>query len=175
MSEQNGHVGASESYVGVKLIEEYLDRYEWKGHFSEDEPNEAEGLVRTGWVDSTGRTNQLIIDPIVERGLLGFIAPGVAEAKPSAVSPLWLRDLLMVVAYRNYRALRGKWAYDPRDGEISFRHHESVKAGLPFEQFEELMGIVVAEVTAFGQIARAIADGSRPASEIFEEWEVIPG
>jgi hypothetical protein len=174
VSESNGQP-IDTSYVGVKLVEQYLDEYGWKAHSTEDEPHEKEGIVRTGWVDGNGRTNQLIIDPIIERGLLGFIVPGVADARPSTTSPLWLRDLLMVVSYRNYRALRGKWAYDPRDGEVSFRHHERVADGLTFEAFEELMGIVLAEIGAFGEIARAVAEGKRPASEIFEQWEVIPG
>ena len=174
MSELNGHPDPTR-YVGVKLIEEYLDRHGWKAHTSEEEAHEAEGLVRTGWVDEQGRLNQLIIDPIVERDLVGFIVPGVAEAKPSVISPLWLSDLLMVVSYRNYRSLRGKWAYDPRDGEISFRHHEGVPEGMSFEHFELVLGVIVAEVTAFGGIARAVADGSRAASDVFEEWEIIPG
>ena len=132
--------------VTVRLIEQYLDQFGWRKHTSIDEAGEQEGAVLTGWVGDAGLQHGLVIDPIVERGCLIFRVPKVFMAPLDETPGDRLSGLLAMLGLLNYQLLLGRWCFDPRDGEVSFKVGIPIDDGLGFKGFVRCIGAIAMSV-----------------------------
>jgi hypothetical protein len=154
--------------VTTGLIEEYLDRYGWKQHTSLPEPGEREGVVVANWSSPFAEgSNQLIIDPMVEKDGLQFRVPGIVQAAPDETPADRLNGLLLAIAALNSQFVMGAFAYRPTTGEVLFQVGiPIVRDELAYEDFEHCMKVVTATVDRYAADLRAVVDGTKTAQEV---------
>lgn len=153
------------SRVTARLIEAYLERHGWHAFRSVDEPDEIEGVTFTGWRAATGELFDLVIDPIVESRVLLFRVPNVVSAPPATTPPERLTNLLTTLGLINYKLVLGSWAYDPRDGEVTFRQGIPIDDGdISFETFDHMLRAIVVAVEAGARTLRGIVEGDPAAA-----------
>lgn len=153
--------------VTTTLIETYLDRHGWSVHQAVPEEGERQGIVLTGWGAATGEVWTMVIDPMAERKALSFRVPGVASAPPDATAADRLSGLLTAIGFINYELILGTWAYDPRDGEVSFRVSIPTDGGrLTYDVFEHCLRTTVVAVEAVAGALRGIVAGTTTAADV---------
>lgn len=154
--------------VSTDLIEKYLDRHGWSKHTAIDERNERVGLVRTGWSSPVSPDGHgMIIDPIVEKGMLAFSVQRIASAPIDSTASDRLSALLLVIAAINYKLIMGGFAYDPTDGEVVFKLGIPIASDdLRFEDFERCLSVVTMAVDAHADDLRGIIDGTKTPQDV---------
>jgi len=76
----------------------------------------------------------------------------------------------MAMGFINYRIILGKFAYDPRDGEVRFSVDVPIDENdLSYEQFQHCMGVAVTIVEEYAPKLRAIVAGEKTAQQFLEE------
>ncbi len=145
------------SRVTLKMLTDYLERFGWSRYQAVDEPFEQEGIIYTGWRSSDDEDGyRLTIDPMVEKGCLSFRVPEILKA-PLEENPEYLDDLTLAIGYINYRILLGKFAYDPRDGEVRFSVDVPIDENtFTYAQFVHVMGVVIKTTEQYAPQLRAI-------------------
>jgi hypothetical protein len=161
--------------VTVQQIEEYLDRFGWRLHESHQEETELEGYVVTAWIASDETRYHLMIDPMIEKGMLAFRAQRVHYVKPSVTPSHRLLDALLYLAFENYRTARGTWGVDPNDGEVVLKVMHPLDEDLPYERFRDILQYVIGEVEYVAGRLRDIASGARTAKEVLGELDAQIG
>lgn len=156
--------------VTTGLIEGYLDRFGWKKHRSVDEAGEREGLVFTGWTSPlSDGSNQLIIDPMVEKNALRFRVPGIVQAAPDETPADRLNALLLAIGALNSQFVMGAFGYSPKTGEVVFSVGVPVASDeLHYEDFEHCLTLVTMMTDRYASELRAIVDGTKTAQEVIE-------
>jgi hypothetical protein len=157
--------------VTLELLKGYLERFGWHRYKAVDEPSEKEGIIYTGWRSSEAPEGyNMAIDPMVERNCLSFKVPKVLVAPRDTTPAERLAELLMAMGFINYRIILGKFAYDPRDGEVRFSVDVPIDENdLSYEQFQHCMGVVVKMVEEYAPKLRAIVAGEKTAQQFLEE------
>jgi hypothetical protein len=157
--------------VTLELLKGYLERFGWSRYKAVDEPFEKEGVIYTGWRSSEAPEGyNMAIDPMVEKNCLSFRVPKVLVAPRDTTPAERLAELLMAMGFINYRIILGKFAYDPRDGEVRFSVDVPIDENdLSYEQFQHCMGVVVKMVEEYAPKLRAIVAGEKTAQQFLEE------
>jgi hypothetical protein len=157
--------------VTLELLKGYLERFGWSRYKAVDEPLEKEGIIYTGWRSSEAPEGyNMAIDPMVEKNCLSFRVPKVLVAPRDTTPAERLTELLMAMGFINYRIILGKFAYDPRDGEVRFSVDVPIDENdLSYEQFQHCMGVVVKMVEEYAPKLRAIVAGEKTAQQFLEE------
>jgi hypothetical protein len=157
--------------VTLELLKGYLERFGWHRYKAVDEPSEKEGIIYTGWRSSEAPEGyNMAIDPMVERNCLSFKVPKVLVAPRDTTPAERLAELLMAMGFINYRIILGKFAYDPRDGEVRFSVDVPIDENdLSYEQFQHCMGVAVTIVEEYAPKLRAIVAGEKTAQQFLEE------
>jgi len=157
--------------VTLDLLKQYLERFGWRRYMATDEPFEKEGIIYTGWRSSPGVEGyNVVIDPMVEKNLLSIKVIKVLMAPPKGTRANRLSDLLMAMSFINYRIILGKFAYDPRDGEVRFSVDMPIdESELTYEQFHHCLGVAVATVEDYAPKLQAILDGKKTAQQFVAE------
>jgi hypothetical protein len=157
--------------VTLELLKGYLERFGWHRYKAVDEPSEKEGIIYTGWRSSEAPEGyNMAIDPMVERNCLSFKVPNVLVAPRDTTPAERLAELLMAMGFINYRIILGKFAYDPRDGEVRFSVDVPIDENdLSYEQFQHCMGVAVTIVEEYAPKLRAIVAGEKTAQQFLEE------
>lgn len=147
--------------VTVLLMRDYLERFGWNRYEVVDEPLEEEGLLRTGW-----RSNPiddgyvLVIDPMVEKSCLSFRVPEVLSVPLENTPTRILCDLMVAIGFVNYMSILGKFAYDPRDGEIRFSLDVPTDENdFTYAQFAHCLRVVITSVERFAPLFDQIRTG----------------
>lgn len=158
------------SNVTLKMLTDYLERFGWSRYQAVDEPFEQEGIIYTGWHNvPDGPSYRLTIDPMVERGCLVFRVPNLLEA-PQDENPERLADLTKVIGYINYRIILGKFAYDPRDGEVRFSVDVPIDENtFTYAQFLHVMRVVIETTEIYAPRLQAIWAGELTAQQFIEQ------
>jgi hypothetical protein len=157
--------------VTLELLKGYLERFGWSRYKAVDEPFEKEGVIYTGWRSSEAPEGyNMAIDPMVEKNCLSFRVPKVLVAPRDTTPAERLAELLMAMGFINYRIILGKFAYDPRDGEVRFSVDVPIDENdLSYEQFQHCMGVVVKMVEEYAPKLKAIVAGEKTAQQFLEE------
>jgi len=157
--------------VTLELLRQYLERFGWSKYKAVDEPMEKEGILHTGWRSSPEAEGfNLAIDPMVEKNCLSFRVPKILVAPPKETPAERLKDLLLAMGFINYRIILGKFAYDPRDGEVRFSVDIPIDENtVTYEQFQHCLGVTVKMVEEYAPKLKAIAEGAKTAEEFVAE------
>ena len=157
--------------VTLELLKGYLERFGWHRYKAVDEPLEKEGIIHTGWRSSEEAEGyNMAIDPMVEKNCLSFRVSKVLVAPRETTPAERLADLLMAMGFINYRIILGKFAYDPRDGEVRFSVDVPIDENdLSYEQFQHCLGIAVKTVEEYAPKLKAIAAGEKTAQQFLDE------
>lgn len=158
--------------VTLKLMHKHLEKYGWHKYEITEESTEKEGIIRTGWSSSSepGRTYIMTIDPMVEKNCLSFKVLSILTAPLDETPADKLKDLLIAISFINYRIILGKFAYDPRDGEIRFSLDIPIdKNTVVYEQFKHCLNVIVMTVEEYGPKLKAIVEGKKTSKEFIEE------
>ena len=149
--------------VTLELLKGYLERFGWSRYKAVDEPFEKEGIIYTGWRSSEEEEGyNMAIDPMVEKNCLSFRVPKILMAPRDTTPTERLADLLLAMGFINYRIILGKFAYDPRDGEIRFSVDVPIDENdLSYEQFQHCLGVAVKMVEEYAPKLKAIAAGEK--------------
>ena len=147
--------------VTLQMMKDYLERFGWSRYQAVDELFEQEGLIRTGWRSSAEEEGYVMtIDPMVEKGCLSFKAVQVLSAPLDSTPRERLSDLWLAMTYINYRIILGKFAYDPRDGEVRFSVDVPIDQNtFSYGQFTHTMGVVIKTVERYVPELRRIVAG----------------
>lgn len=158
------------SNVTLKMLTGYLERFGWSRYEAVDEPFEKEGVIYTGWRSSGENEGyRLTIDPMVEKACLSFRVPEIVQA-PMEDGPERLGDLTLAIGFINYRIIIGKFAYDPRDGEVRFSVDVPIDENtFTYAQFVHTMGVVIKTTEQYAPQLRAIWSGQLTARQFIEE------
>lgn len=158
------------SNVTLKMLTDYLERFGWSRYKAVDEPFEKEGIIHTGWRSSDEHDGyRLTIDPIVEKGCLSFRVPEILKA-PLEDNPERLDDLTLALGFINYRIILGKFAYDPRDGEVRFSVDVPIDENtFTYAQFVHTMGVVIKTTEQYAPKLREIWTGQLTARQFIDE------
>jgi len=157
--------------VTLELLKGYLERFGWSRYKVVDEPFEKEGVIYTGWRSSEEAEGyNMAIDPMVEKNCLSFRVPKILMAPRDTTPTERLAELLMAMGFINYRIILGKFAYDPRDGEVRFSVDVPIDENdLSYEQFQHCLGVAVKMVEEYAPKLKAIAAGEKTAQEFIDE------
>jgi len=148
--------------VTLKMLTEYLERFGWSRYQAVEEPFEKEGIIYTGWSSGPDAPSyRMTIDPMVEKACLAFRTPQIVVAPMDSTLPDRLRDLLLAIGFINYRIILGKFAYDPRDGEIRFSVDVPIDENtFTYKQFVHTMEVVIKSVEEYAPKLREIHQGA---------------
>ena len=157
--------------VTLELMKQYLERFGWHRYKAVDEPMEKEGIIHTGWRSSPeAKGFNLVIDPMVEKNCLAFRVPKVLVAPLDETPAERLKDLLVAMGFINYRIILGKFAYDPRDGEVRFSVDIPIDENtVTYEQFQHCLGVTVKMVEDYAPKLKAIVNGEKTAEEFIAD------
>ena len=157
--------------VTLELLKGYLERFGWSRYKAVDEPFEKEGIIYTGWRSSEEAEGyNMVIDPMVEKNCLSFRVPKVLVAPRDTTPTEQLADLLVAMGFINYRIILGKFAYDPRDGEVRFSVDMPIDENdLSYEQFQHCLGVTLKMVEEYAPKLKAIVAGEKTAQQFLEE------
>ncbi|GIV10153.1 MAG: hypothetical protein KatS3mg019_2244 [Fimbriimonadales bacterium] len=158
------------SNVTLKMLTEYLERFGWSRYQAVDEPFEKEGIIHTGWRSSEADEGYtLTIDPMVEKNCLSFRVPKILNA-PLEENPEYLDDLTLAIGFINYRIILGKFAYDPRDGEVRFSVDVPIDENtFTYAQFVHTMGVVLKTTEEYAPKLRAIWNKQLTARDFIQQ------
>ncbi len=157
--------------VTLDLMRQYLERFGWSRYKAVEEPLEKEGIIHTGWRSSPEEEGfNLAIDPMVEKNCLSFRVPKILTAPLDTTPAERLKDLLVAMGFINYRIILGKFAYDPRDGEVRFSVDIPIDENtVTYEQFQHCLGVAVKMVDEYAPKLKAIVNGEKSAEEFIAE------
>ncbi len=157
--------------VTLELMKQYLERFGWHRYKAVEEPMEKEGIIHTGWrsfPESEGF--YLAIDPMVEKNCLSFRVPKIMTVPLDETPPERLKDLMVAMGFINYRIILGKFAYDPRDGEIRFSVDIPIDENtVTYEQFQHCLGVAIKMVEEYAPRLKAIANGEKTAKDFIAD------
>lgn len=154
--------------VTIEVLRQHLEDFGWSRYAVTPEPGEQEGLIFTGYIgDKDHLPHTIIIDPIVEKGVLRIFAPEVASAPPQTTDPKRLHELVYAIAALNARSALATFAYNPLDGDVVVSVSMPIEENdISFEQFRRSMEAVIWGISVFGPGLRDIIDGKATAEQV---------
>lgn len=155
--------------VTIELVGQYLKRRGFGKFEVISQPGRPDGVILLGLVDESGVGHPLFIDPRRDKDTL-ILHVRITQASPDTTPTNRLTDLLMVMAALNYRLAIGKWAYDPKDGEVAFSATMPIDSGkLDYADFDHLLTAVLESVGGYSMKMSAIVQGSANVDQILKE------
>lgn len=157
--------------VTLDLMKQYLERFGWSRYKAVEEPMEKEGIIHTGWRSSPDVEGfNLAIDPMVEKNCLSFRVPKILTVSLDETPEERLKDLMVAMGFINYRIILGKFAYDPRDGEVRFSVDIPIDENtVTYEQFEHCLGVTIKMVEEYAPKLKAIANGEKSVKDFIAD------
>jgi hypothetical protein len=154
--------------ITMKKLTEYLEQFGWSKYRAQDEKEEKEGIIYTGWRSSPESSGfNMTIDPIVEKSCLSFKVHKIAMAPQDSTPPDRLKALLMAMAWVNYNIILGKFGYDMRDGEVRFSIDAPIDENdFNYKQFEHSLIIAIRTVDEWAPKFQVLLDGEKTLEEI---------
>lgn len=155
------------STVTMETLQQYLEKFGWSHYQPEEEEEEREGIIYTGWRSQFAGVFNMSIDPMVEKGCLSFRVHKVASAPRDSTPTDRLAALLMVLGWINYRTILGKFGYDVRDGEVRFSIDAPIDENdFNYAQFEHVIRIAISSAESWGPEFKALLDGEKELDEL---------
>ena len=161
--------------VTLEALRQHLEEFGWSQYETKDEPGEREGLIFTGYRDREGQGHRVILDPMVEKGVLRIMAPGVVMA-PSAETPdACLHELTLTLVALNAKSVLAWWSYEPEVGAVNVQVSLPIEENdLSFEQFSRSMEAVIWAISTYASGIQAVADGAKKAADVIGQSEPVP-
>lgn len=155
--------------VTLKMLTQYLEQFGWSNYQAVDEPFEKEGVIRTGWRSSSDEEGyQMAIDPMVEKSCLCFRVTGVLTA-PLAEDAERVRELTLAIGFINYNIILGKFAYDPRDGEVRFSVDVPIDENtFTYAQFLHVMRVAIESTELYAPKLHSVWSGEITAQQFID-------
>jgi len=161
--------------VTLKVLQQYLEDFGWTKFTAVDEPYEREGLIFTGYIDEQHRQHEIVIDPIVEKGVLRIFAPRVVMAPREKTPQDRLFELLLALGTLNTVSVLASFAYDPSDGEVKIAVAMPIEENdISFEQFKRALEAVIWGISTYGEGFQEIVDGKAKADDVVKREAAPP-
>lgn len=156
--------------VTIEVLCHHLEDFGWKRYKVVDEPLEREGMIFTGYVDESNRPHKVIIDPMVEKGVLRMFAPEVVVAPRDTTPKDRLFELLLAITAINARSTLASFSYDPRDGDVTISVSMPIDENdISFEQFKRSLEALLWGISTFRPGLQAIVDGKKKSKHVLEQ------
>jgi hypothetical protein len=161
--------------VTIQVLTQHLEDFGWSRYRVTPEPGEEEGLIFTGYVGDDQSPHTVIIDPMVEKGVLRIFAPEVASAPPDTTPADRLHELVYALAALTASSVLASFGYDPSDGDVLVSVAMPIEENdISFEQFKRALGAVLWGISTYGEGLRKIVDGSAKAADILKTRGPVP-
>jgi len=161
--------------VTLKVLQQYLEDFGWTKFTAVDEPYEREGLIFTGYIDEQHRRHEIVIDPIVEKGVLRIFAPRVVMAPREKTPQDRLFELLLALGTLNTVSVLASFAYDPSDGEVKIAVAMPIEENdISFEQFKRALEAVIWGISTYSEGLKEIVDGKAKAEDVVKREAAPP-
>jgi|GEM_PF-2493441 hypothetical protein len=162
--------------VTIEVLRQHLEDFGWSRYRVTPEPGEREGLIFTGYIGDVDRSpHTVIIDPMVEKGVLRIFSPDVVTAPPDSTAADRLHELVYTVAALNSRSVLAAFAYDPNDGEVSVAVSMPIEENdISFEQFKRALEAVIWGISTYGKGLQDIIDGKAKAQDVLKASAITP-
>lgn len=157
--------------VSIDVLRQHLEDFGWSKYRVVDEPGEREGLIFTGYIGELDHMpHSIIIDPMVEKGVLRIFAPRVATAPLESTPKENLYELFLALAALNYRSVLASFAYDPSDGDVTVAVSMPIEENdLSFEQFKRSLEAIMWAINMFGKGLNDIVQGETTAEAVLKK------
>jgi hypothetical protein len=155
----------------IELLSEYLPKYGWPA-FKVVEQSPDGGKILTGWKSPFIDDPRLMFIAVSHSdNTFSMVAPMLVSAPQGAMPIGQLADVLTAIGFANFALSLGRFAYDPRDGEIRLEFGMPIDdAELTYEQFEHLMNVAQATVGYWAPRIKDIADGGRTGASVVNSF-----
>ncbi len=161
--------------VTLEVLRQHLEEMGWPHYQLKDEPGEREGLINTGYRDSEGKGHHIIIDPMVEKGALRIMAPGVVMVSTEETPETCLHELTLALAAINGKSVLAWWSYEPAIGAVSVQVSMPIDENdLSFEQFKRSMEAINWAIATYGAALQAVVDGAKKAKDVIDQDMPVP-
>jgi len=161
--------------VTIEVLRQHLEDFGWKQYQVTPEPGESEGLIFTGYVGEDQVPHRIIIDPIIEKGVLRIFAPEVVKAPMDTTDKDRLHELVLTVAALNTTSVLASFSYDPNDGEVSIAVAMPIDENdISFEQFRRALTAVMWGISTYGSGLKKILDGTARSSDVVRTTAPVP-
>lgn len=155
----------------IALLTQYLPRYGWPA-FAVVEDTPQGGKILTGWRSPFVDEQRVMFLALDHRAnVLLVVVPALVSAPQERMPIGQLADVLTALGFANYAMSAGRFAYDPRDGEIRFENDVPIdNAELSFEQFQHVMNAAQSAVTYWAPRLHDVAVGQRTGADVVESF-----
>lgn len=161
--------------VTLEVLRQHLEEFGWSKYELRNEEGEREGLIFTGYRDREGKGHQIVIDPIVEKGVLRIMAPGVLMAPRNELPRECLLELTLALSAINARSTLSWWSYEPETGSVVVQVAMPIEENdLSYEQFNRSMNAVLWSIDTYADGLQAVADGAKKADELINVGLPMP-
>ena len=151
----------------IGLLTGYLPRYGWPG-FQVIEDTREGGKILTGWHSQFVDESRVMFIALDHgQNTLLLAVPALVSAPQETMPIGQLADVLMALGFANFALSIGRFAYDPRDGEIRFEIGMPIdNAAITFEQFAQLLSVAQAAVSYWAPRLNDVAEGERSGDAV---------
>lgn len=155
----------------IELLTGYLPRYGWPGFQVMDSGPDG-GKILTGWHSQfIDESRVLFIELDRQSNTLLLVVPALVSAPQERMPISQLADVLTALGLANFALSFGRYAYDPRDGEIRFEIGIPIdNAEISFEQFAHLLNVAQAAVTYWSPRFNDVAEGKRTGASVVDSF-----
>jgi Putative bacterial sensory transduction regulator len=155
----------------VALLTQYLPRYGWPA-FAVVEDTPDGGKILTGWRSPFVDEQRVMFLALDHRAnVLLVVVPALVSAPQERMPISHLADVLTAVGFANYALSTGRFAYDPRDGEIRYEYDLPVdNAEISFEQFQHILNAAQAAVMYWAPRFQEVAQGARTGGAVVDSF-----
>ncbi len=161
--------------VTIEVLTQHLEDFGWSRYKVAPEPGEQEGLIFTGYVGEDENPHTVIIDPMVEKGVLRIFAPEVASAPADTTPADRLHELTYALSALTASSVLASFGYDPSDGDVIISVAMPIEENdISFEQFKRALGAVLWGVSTYAEGLRKIVDGSAKADDVIKARGPVP-
>ena len=151
----------------LKLLTEYLPKYGWPAFQVVDDTTDG-GKILTGWSSPfISEPRLMFISVSHSQNTFNVVVPMLVSAPQEEMPIGQLADVLTAIGFANYALALGRFAYDPRDGEIRLEFGIPIDgAAITYGQFEHVMNVAQASVMYWAPRIKDIAEGGRTGGSV---------
>jgi hypothetical protein len=161
--------------VTLEVLRQHLEDFGWTDYELQDEAGEKEGLILTGYRDMYGKGHRIVIDPVVEKGVLLMLAPGLVEVPAAATPPERINELMLAALSINARSTLAWLSYVPDPGLVSVHVAMPIEENdISFEQFQRCLKALMFTISAYQDDFEDILAGKKKAADVLTSGMPLP-
>jgi hypothetical protein len=156
----------------IQTLASYLDRFGWKQYEIHSQERQKEGILEVSWfLGPLDNSFQLVIDPVVEHGLLIFRSQRLA-AIPSLIHKKTKLEMLEMLAQQNSATPFGSYGINLKKEFVTYRLVVPIDAPeLTYELFVRYLTIAKRSCEACGSSVFGTLDAAGPKWSDKDEFD----